>query len=54
MYAAELGVPCVQLLAVDCILDAFRESKGQSGVDLACTLTVGFGDRDGNSRRHLI
>jgi hypothetical protein len=46
VYASELGVPCVQLLAVDRILDAFRESKGQSGVDLACTLTVGFGDRD--------
>jgi hypothetical protein len=46
VYAAELGVPCVQLLAVDRLLDAFRESKGQSGVDLACTLTVGFGDRD--------
>jgi hypothetical protein len=46
VYAAELGVPCVQLLAIDRILDAFRESKAQSGVDLACTLTVGFGDRD--------
>jgi len=46
VYAAELGVPCVQLLAVDRILDAFRESKGQSGVDLACTLTIGFGDKD--------
>jgi hypothetical protein len=46
VYAAELGVPCVQLLAVDRILDAFRDSRVQSGVDLACTLTVGFGDRD--------
>ena len=46
VYAAKLGVPCVQLLAVDRILDAFRESKWQSGVDLACTLTIGFGDRD--------
>jgi len=46
VYVAELGVPCVQLLAVDRLLDAFGESKGQSGVDLACTLTVGFGDRD--------
>jgi len=46
VYAAELGVPCVQLLAIDRILDAFRESKAQSGVDLACRLTVGFGDRD--------
>ncbi|UCG64275.1 MAG: hypothetical protein JSW12_16780 [Deltaproteobacteria bacterium] len=46
VYAAQLGVPCVQLLAVDRILDAFRDSRVQSGVDLACTLTVGFGDRD--------
>jgi len=46
VYAAEIGVPCVQLLAVDRILDAFRESKRQSGVDLACTLTIGFGNKD--------
>lgn len=45
-YAAELGVPCVQLLAVDRILDAFRDAKAQSGVDIACTLTIGFGDKD--------
>lgn len=46
VYAAELGVPCVQLLAVDRIIAAFIVSKRQSGIDLACTLTVGFGDRE--------
>lgn len=46
VYAAELGVPGVQLLAIDRILNAFRESKRQTGVDLACTLTIGFGDRE--------
>lgn len=46
VYAAELGVPCVQLLAVDRILDAFREARRQSGIDLASTLTIGFGDKD--------
>lgn len=45
-YAAELGVPCMQLLAVDRILDAFQEAKTQSGIDLASTLTIGFGERD--------
>jgi hypothetical protein len=51
VYAAELGVPCVQLLAVDHILDAFREARRQSGVDLASTLTIGFGDRDWELRQ---
>jgi hypothetical protein len=51
VYAAELGVPCMQLLAVDRILDAFRQSRDQSGVDLACTLTVGFGHRDWELRQ---
>ena len=46
VYAAEIGVPCMQLLAVDRIIDAFKESKRQSGIDLACTLTVGFGNKD--------
>jgi glycosyltransferase involved in cell wall biosynthesis len=45
VHAAELGVPCVQLLAIDRILDAFREAKRRTGVDLACTMTVGIGDR---------
>ena len=46
VYAAELGVPCVQILAIDRILDAFRDAKTRSGIELACTLTVGYGNRD--------
>lgn len=46
VYAAEIGVPCVQLLAVDRIMDAFKEARIQSGIDLASTITIGFGDKD--------
>lgn len=44
IYAAELGGPCVRLLAVARILDALRASKSYSEIDLAGTLTVGLGD----------
>lgn len=45
-YAAELGVPCVQLLAIDRVLNAFRDARTESEVDLACTLTIGIGEKE--------
>ena len=45
-YAAELGVPCVQLLAIDRVLNAFRDARAESEVDLACTLTIGIGEKE--------
>jgi len=46
VHAAEIGVPCVQLLAIDRIMDAFKEARIQSEIDLASTVTIGFGDKD--------
>jgi len=45
VHSAERGVPCVQPIAIEGILDAFKEARKRIGVDLACTLTIGLWEK---------